>query len=255
MDKSRERNSPDQLSIVGDQLVIGDWQADLSEVVAAGAEIRVLLREERTEDARALLQGCTVARQVALVSIDEKPEEILSLTGMDASGVPAYRQEVVDHLPSPVLCELVAPNEHRMVRFNSTLLATMSPQTLQRTVDDSLDPVLYHVYRGQVSWEWLEAIASLGDTNRIAQLLSAIDVSVLEDALIPRVDDVDMNATIAGNGVSVSAFRSLAEDSAGLTLPPLRDPESAAIIQALHQAAPELIAQALRQAWERAGAL
>jgi len=116
-----------------DQVRVGEWSAGLREVVAASLEVRGLVRQGRTVEARAALQTRSAEAQAALIAIDENPEELLSLTGMSAAGVPAYRPEVVDHLPSPVLAQLVAPGTD-LVRFNSQLLAAISPEALGRTV-------------------------------------------------------------------------------------------------------------------------
>lgn len=237
---------------VSDQrVVVGQWSADLGEVVEATLQVRSLMRQAQTDQARQALQSRPVEAQAALISLDENPEEVLSLTGMSPDGVPAYRQEVVDHLPSPVLAELIAPGTD-LLRFNTALLTAMSPETLGRTVDETLDPVYYHGYRAQVSWEWLEAIASLADVCRIAELLSRVDESVLEDALIDRVDEFELEQNVAPPGCGpVPAYRLVSASSSGVSLPPMRELEDRGVLSALHHAAPELMARVLRGAWER----
>ncbi|MBT7863315.1 MAG: hypothetical protein HN712_23565 [Gemmatimonadetes bacterium] len=243
------------LEITDERLTLGNWQADLNEVIATSLELRDLIRQARTQEAAQLLKCRCAEEQAALVALDAQPEEILSLTAMDESGQPGYARDVVDHIPSVVLTELVAPVDARMIRFNNVLLQTMSPATLHRAIDETLSPVQYHGYRGAISWEWLEAVASLSDANRIAELLLAIDETVLEEALIPRIDDLQLHELFSGNGVTVTAFRALAPDSAGVYLPSSGDEIVDAVLRRLYDAAPDLIARILRHAWERGGAV
>jgi hypothetical protein len=249
----QEKGMAAPVRIGDDRVEVGEWSADLGEVIAAAMEIRGLLRQGRAEDARRALQARPTEAQAALVALDENPEEVLALTGMGADRVPAYCREVVDHLPSAVVAELVVPGTD-LLRFNTQLLAVMSPETLGRTVDDTLDPVYYHGYRSRVSWEWLEAIVALDNVTRIAELLSRVDESVLEDALIDRMDNFDLEANVALPGCEpVAAYRLVSQAASGVALPPLRDPADRDILVALHQAAPGLLARVLRAAWERSG--
>ena len=244
--------SPDTLAVSEGRVVIGDWSADVGEVVAVSARLRGLLREGRVSQAREMLSSLCREEQAALVAVDADPEEILSLTGMDEAGRPGYLAEVVDRLPSSLLTELLVPRDAKWDRFNTGLLASMSERTFRRTVADTLDPVYFHGRRGAVSWEWLEIVAALQDVDRIASLLQSVDEEVLEDALIPHIDRFAMNETIFPG---VSAFRTVSESGGGLMLPPMDDPEKEEVIHALHAAAPELLARVIRNAWERAGGM
>ena len=246
----------DALQVQGDRVVLGEWSGDLGELIAKNSELRQLVRDGRNGDARALMQAQSFEEQAALVAMDEQPEELLSLTGMDERGRPGYLPAVVNKLPSEVIADLVAPEEYTMVRFNTEMLQTMSAETFERTVDDTLDPVNYHGNRTKVSWEWLEAVATLDNASKRAELLFKVDQSVLEDALLDRVDLIDMHAQVsAGSMGTVSAFRLLSESGQAVMLPPIRDPETAEIVRSLHQAAPELLAKVIRAAWERAEGL
>ena len=242
----------DALQVQGDRVVLGEWSGDLEELIAKNVELRQMLREGRADEARALLKAQVVEEQAALVAIDENPEEVLSLTGMDDKGRPGYLPAVVDKLPSEIIAELVAPSEYKLARFNTALLQTMSAESFVRAVEDTLDPVYYHGNRTKVSWEWLEAVAALDDHNKRAALLFKVDQSVLEEAFLDKVDSIDMHAQV-GIGKPVSAFRLLSESGQAVMLPPIHDPEVREVIYALHQAAPELLAKVLRTAWERAG--
>ena len=244
--------SPDTLAVSEGRVVIGDWSADVGEVVAVSARLRGLLREGRVSQAREMLSSLCREEQAAVVAVDADPEEILSLTGMDEAGRPGYLAEVVDRLPSSLLTELLVPRDAKWDRFNTGLLASMSERTFRRTVADTLDPVYFHGRRGAVSWEWLEIVAALQDVDRIASLLQSVDEEVLEDALIPHIDRFAMNETIFPG---VSAFRTISESGGGLMLPPMDDPEKEEVIHALHAAAPELLARVIRNAWERAGGM
>ncbi len=239
------------LAVRGDRVEVGDWSADLSQVIATDVELRGMLREGRTVEARALMHARCDEEQAALVAIDSNPEEVLSLTAMDEAGRPGYEPRVVDRLPTAVLTELIAPADTRLVRFNAEVLARMSPGTFTRTVDDTLDPIYHHSHRSQVSWEWLSAVAALDDVNKIAQLLWDVGPSLLEDALLERVDDFGMNDTSLG----IPGFRTVSESGGGLMLPPIKDGMDSDVLATLHAAAPELLADAIRTAWERSGAL
>lgn len=242
----------DTLAVSEGRVVVGDWSADVGEVVAVSARLRGLLREGRVPEAREMLSSLCREEQAAVVAVDADPEEILSLTGMDEAGRPGYLAEVVERLPSSLLTELLVPRGARWDRFNTGLLASMSETTFRRTVADTLDPVYFHGRRGAVSWEWLEIVAALQDVDRIASLLQSVDEEVLEDALIPHIDRFAMNETVFPG---VSAFRTVSESGGGLMLPPLDDPEREEVIHALHAAAPELLARVIRNAWERAGGM
>ena len=244
----------DALQVQGDRVVLGEWSGDLEELIAKNVALRQMLREGRADEARALLKKQAVEEQAALVAIDENPEEVLSLTGMDAQGRPGYLPAVVDKLPSEIIAELVAPGECKLARFNTALLQTMSAESFARAVEDTLDPVYYHGNRTKVSWEWLEAVAALDDHSKRAALLYKVDQGLLEDAFLDKVDSIDMHAEIdAGRYGTVSAYRLLSESGQAVMLPPINDPEIREVIYALHQAAPELLAKVMRAAWERAG--
>ena len=215
------------------------------------ARLRGLLGDGRLSQAREMLRSLSREELVAVVAVDADPEEILSLTAMDEEGRPGYLAEVVDRLPSSLLTELLVPRDAKWGRFNTGLLAAMSEETFRRTVADTLDPVYFHGHRGAVSWEWLEIVAALPDVDRIASLLESVDEEVLEDALLPHVDRFAMNEAVYPG---VSAFRTVSESGGGLVLPEIDDPQKEEVIHALHAAAPGLLARAIRNAWERAGA-
>lgn len=247
----------DALQVQGDRVVLGDWSGDLGELIAKNLELRALLRDGRKADACALVQAQDTAEQAVLVAMDENPEEVLSLTAMDARGKPGYKPAVIEKVPSEILANIIAPSDAKLVRFNSDLLAAMPAETFARTVEDTLDPVYFHGNRSKVSWEWLEAVAALADHNKRAELLFKVDMSMLEDALLDKVDSFDMYAQVGGmdDVGGVSAFSLFSESGQAVMLPPIKDPEIAEVIYALHQAAPELLSNVVRNAWERAGSL
>ena len=241
------------LQVQGNRVVLGEWSGDLTELIAEDVELREMLRSARYGEARALVQTQSAEEQAALVTIDENPEEVLSLTGMDERGKPGYRPEVVEKLPADIVAEVLVPRNSKLVRFNAEILRQMSPEAFDRVVGETLDQVYYHGNRAQVSWEWLEAVAALKDDNKIAELLFEVDQTVLEDALIQRMDAFDMHATFAAGDSVIWAFSALAESGRGVMLPPITDPEVAEVVHALHGAAAELMAKVICNAWERAG--
>ncbi len=253
MNQKSDAEKGNALQVQGEQVVLGEWSGDLGELLAKNAELREMVRDGRYADARALVQAQSVEEQAVLVAMDENPEEMLSLTGMDEKGRPGYKPEVVDKLPTDVFAEILVPRNARYLRFNTEALMKMSPEAFERAVEDTLDPVYYHGNRSKISWEWLEAVAALKDNNKAAQLLYKVDPSVLEDAFLDKVDTFDMNATISVGEATVFAFQLFSESGQALMLPPIQDPEVAEVIQELHRAAPELLARVIRAAWERAG--
>ena len=62
----------DALQVQGDRVVLGEWSGDLEELIAKNVELRQMLREGRTAEARALIRTQAVEEQAALVAIDEK---------------------------------------------------------------------------------------------------------------------------------------------------------------------------------------
>ena len=246
-------SSPRTLEVQGDRVVVGEWSKELSQLVDASAEVRHLLRHGRHGEARSLVCSRSPEEQAALVAVDENPEEVLSLTAMDEDQRPGYLPAVVDRLPTETLAGLLVPREARHTHFNLEVLRTMSPDTFRRAVDETLDPVYYHGPRGRVSWEWLEAVTALADVSLIAELLQRVDIDVLEDAFLERIEHFDLHAVMGIGDAQVSAFRMLSEDAAGVVLPPIGDPATEAVAEAIHQAAPELLRRILRHAWERAG--
>lgn len=242
------------LAVRGDRVVLGEWSGDLDELIARSVQLRGLLTEGRLAEARALVQGREAGEQAALVAMDEDPEEVLSLTGMDDTGRPAYAPDVIDWLPTDTVTAVLVPRRAHWTRFNAELMRRISPGAFSRVVDETLDPVHYHGHRGRISWEWLEAVAALDDPVKAAELLFRVDPSVLAEALMDRLDHLAIQGDIsAGSMGSIAVFRLFSDSGRAVALPPIEDPEVAEVIHALHQAAPELLARAVREAWERVG--
>ena len=57
--------SPDTLAVSEGRVVIGDWSADVGEVVAVSARLRGLLREGRVSQAREMLSSLCREEQAA----------------------------------------------------------------------------------------------------------------------------------------------------------------------------------------------
>ena len=163
------------LQVQEDRMVVGEWSGDLMELAARSADLRGMLRSGRRHEARALVQTRSAAEQAALVALDENPEEVLALTGMDENGKPGYKSAVVEVLPTEVLTDLIVPRSARHGRFNAEVIQAMSPGAFARTVEDTLDPVYHQELRTRVSWEWLEAVAALQDHHKAAELLRQVD--------------------------------------------------------------------------------
>lgn len=234
------------------RIVAGSWSSSLMDVVGKGGEMRTLLRSGKRDEARSLVQALPEEAQAALVTFGENPEEALSLTGMDASGKPAYRADVVGFLPSELLATLVAYQTEEK-KFNDRLIRAMTPEAFRRTLEETLEPVDNKAQRNAILWEWLEAVAAMDDANHRALLIRSVDASFLMEALTDKVGALDLNRPI---GDGVSAFRLYSEDSAVGYLPSslVDDPKTGEILDAVYESAPDVLRAIVRYAHEQSGA-
>ena len=252
MADARDSSSSEAVRVQGSLVRSGDWAKSLSELSADSRQLQRLLAGERFDEARALLRSRSAEVQAALVSIDADPEQVLALTASDRRGLPAYSREVVDRLPSELLARLAAPGA-RHSRYNPEILRAMSPQVFDRAVRDVLDPIDNPDLRTRVAWEWLEAVAAIGDPNQAAALLRGVDPAALEDAVMDRLTDLDLGGTLPGTEVAaVSRYQALTEGFAGDRPGEyVADPATAEVLDALWEAAPELLAPAVVNATRR----
>ena len=253
MATSRESGDDRVLRVVEDRAVVGSWSGDIMDLAATSSTLRGLLRSGEREEARVLLRARSEAEQAALVAMDERPEEVLALTAMDEQGRPGYRTEVVAVLPTEVLTDLVAPRDARSVRFNAELIRAMPPETLARSVEETLDPVLHPELRSKISWEWLEAVAAVGDVDRTAALLRKVDEELLEEAILDRLHQLDL-AGVASELTFVTRAQVFLEGcSGGRPADYVTDPETADVLDAVYDAAPDLLSTLVRKAIKRSG--
>ena len=77
-----------------------------------------------------------------------------------------------------------------------TIAGVLAPETLRRTVDETLEPLSFHDHRSKLSWEWPEALSALGDIDRMAEFLYKVDESALEDAFLQWIEHFDMHAVV-----------------------------------------------------------
>jgi hypothetical protein len=235
-------------------VVVGSWSGNLTDVVSDGAHVHRLVREGKTDEARSLVRSLPLEAQAALVVLGENPEEMLSLTGADSSGVPAYHEQVVDLLPAEVLSGLiaVAPEEEK---FNTELIRAMSPGAFRRTVEETLEHVEGTSRRTKVTWEWMRALAACGDPPRVSRLVRNVDPALLEEALLDRVEQFDLNVIVFSGGVAIYRILLFSELGEGGSRPSafIEDPETGEVLDALYEAAPEVLCGVVRGAWERAG--
>lgn len=240
------------IEVQEDRLVIGAWSTGFMELAAQSSQVRDLLREGKKEDARALVQTMTVEAQAALVVLDEDPETVLSITGMDEDGNPGYSTDVVAHLPTEMLTGLIDYDPERE-GFNAHLIRAMTPGTFQRTVEDTLEPMDSAEARSKVSFEWLRALSTLGDANKCAELLNSVDPELLEEALIPHVKDMRLNEIVGAAGASVYRHQLFSEGAAVGEKPStiIEDPVVGGVLDALYDADADLMRSVIRGAWER----
>jgi len=243
----------DAVTIDGSMVRSGSWSRDLVELTGDSLHLRRLLADDQTQEARALVRSRPVEEQAALVALDADPEQVLALTGMDAHGKPAYRPEVVDHLPSELLAELAAPSSGRHLQYNPEVIRAMSPATFERAVREVLDPIDNPDLRTQVSWEWLEAVAALGDPSQAAALLRHVDTTSIEDAVMDRLGDLGMGDTLEGYGPwKASRFQAFMEGiAADRPGEYVEDAGTAEVLDALWEAAPEPLTHAVVNATRR----
>lgn len=244
--------APAHLRVEESRVVVGGWSKGIMELAAEDATFRRLMRAGHAQEARALVRSLPVEGQAALVVLDENPEEVLSLTAMSEPGVPAYSPGVVDLLPSEMLARLIAYRTDEEA-FNVRLMRAMTPQTFRRTVEDVLDLVDDPGRRVQVSWEWLRALAALDDAEHRAALVRSVDPAVLEEALLDRLKHLDMHAVISSGESSIYFFRLFSEEAAEGVRPSMfvEDLETGLVLDAVFEAAPEVLRDIVRGAWER----
>lgn len=245
----------DSVEFSGNLVLAGNWSGSLVDLVDRGREVRRLLAAGEAEQARALVQALPVEEQAALVAMSETPEELLSMTCSDGADVPGYSPGVVALLPAETLGSLISidPDEWK---FNTELIRAMSPGVLRSAMDETLDRVDSPELRSRVSWEWLQALATLKAFDRRAELLRAVDPSLLEDALLDRLEHLKLNEVVGPPGFQVYRFRLFSAEGLGGTRPSafIDDPETGTVLDALYEAAPALLSDAIRGAWERSAA-
>ena len=246
------------LQVQENRVVVGEWSGDLMELAASSATLREMLRSGRHQEARALVQTRSAAEQAALVALDENPEEVLALTGMDEKGRPGYKPAVVEVLPTEILTDLIVPRSARLGRFNTEVIRAMSPEAFARTVAETLDPVYNPELRTRVSWEWLEAVAALQDHDKAAELLRKVDEEALEEAIMDRLDQLDLSG-IVWPPTSLVALTRLAVFQQGFTVGRpgdyIDDAETAEVLDALYEAAPEVLSGMVTRAAKRSGGI
>ena len=246
----------DTVTFEGDRLSIGTWSEGFVESAARSAKVRDLLNKGDREGAAALVRSFPVEAQAALVAVDVDPEQMLSLTGMDVGGKPAYRTDVIDLLPAELLTEVISVDPEEK-KYNTQLMRSMSPEAFGRTLAETLTTVDNTANRTQVTWEWLVALSEMGDPNRAGDLLAGVDPSLLEAAVLDHLEDLDLYGVLEVPDMgSVPRATLFSEKStASLTLANyIEDPETRAVISALSEAAPELLRYIVRMAWEVSGA-
>ena len=243
---------PGSVEVKGNLVISGNWSGNLMDLIGRESEFRQLLASGDVKRVRSLMQALPVQEQAALVAMSDAPEEMLSMTGADRSGVPGYSHRVVELLPAEILGNLVSVNPDEW-KFNTELIRAMSPGVLRRTMAETLDSVDNPALRARVSWEWLKALATLKEFNRRAALLRAVDPSLLEDALLDRMDDLNLNEIVGPPGFQVYRFRLFSAEGLGGTRPSafIDDPETGIVLDALYEAAPTLLSRVIRGAWER----
>lgn len=242
----REVVSPVQIE--GGLIRKGDWSSNLMTLSATSGEIQTLITGGREREASQIVKQMPLEAQAAIVALNPEPEQILSLTDMGEDGKPRYSQQVVSLLPTETIANMVAVRPDEKV-YNSALVQAMSPETFRRAVEETLDPIDEQRLRGKVSWEWMEAVASIDDPNRASELLRGCDLELLEDALIDRMKGRDVNKVAGG----VSVFRFFSGDAAGAVFPShfVGGGSFGNVLDALFDAAPDLIRLVIRRAWER----
>jgi hypothetical protein len=240
------------VEVKGNLVLLGNWSGNLIDLAAREGELRQLLAIGDVDRARALVQALPVEEQAALVAMSEEPEEMLSMTGGDGSGGPGYSRQVVELLPTEILGSLISvdPDEWK---FNTELIRAMSPPAFRRAMAETLDRVDNSSLRTRVSWEWLQALATLDDFNHRTELLRALDQALLEDALLDRLAHLDLNEVVGVGGFQVYRFRLFSTEGLGGTRPSafIDDPETGLVLDALYEASPAMLSNIIRVAWER----
>ncbi len=226
----------------------GNWSTNLMALSSVSGEIQSLVNGGKEREASTLVRQMPLEAQAAIVALDRDPEQMLSLTAVSKDGKANYSRQVVSLLPTETIAGMVAVRPDEKV-YNTALVKAMSPQTFRRAVEETLDPIDDQRLRGKVSWEWMEAVASIEDPGRAAELLRACDPEPLEDALINRMKERDINKMAGG----VSVFRFFSGDAAGAIQPShfVWGGHFGRVLDSLFDSAPDLIRLVIRRAWER----
>ena len=100
-------------------------------------------------------------------------------------------------------------------------------------------------------------MAELADPSKAAELLRQTDPALLEEAILDRLDQLDLGAVAGGTDAgSVSRFQVFAEGlTGGRPGDYIEDVETAAVLDALYEAAPDLLSQLVRGAARRMGGI
>ena len=252
-DSQPEEDAP--LQVEDDQIVVGTWSADLMELATVSGDLRSMIRAGKSEEAQALVQSRSVEEQAALVALDENPEEILSLTGMDEQGRPGYKPAVVDKLPTELLTGLIASRDLKFSRYNAEVLKVMSPKVFVRALNDTLEPVHQADLRVSITWDWLQAVAAVGDPIKRAELLVEADWDVIEDAIVHGLEKIDPGRAVPGaaaGGFGVSRLQAMSEGFTGLKPSEIvGDNEIGRMLNVLGDAAPEIVGELMMRAARR----
>ena len=253
--KNESQEETQAIEMQGNHLTAGNWSANLMDLTVKDAELRAMIQSGRWKEAREMVQSQSPEVQAALVMLDENPEEVLSLTGMDAEGKPAYLPAVVSRLPTETLAELIKPQKSDYLRYNPKVIRAMSPRTFARAIDETLDIVDQQELRTKVVWDWLQAVASMEDKNKAAELLRSMDFDKIEDAIMDRIEGMNLEETLcAVEGLGVSRLQGLKEGvSAGSPGRFIDDPEVAGILDVLYNVAPDIITEAMQRIAFRTG--
>ena len=72
----------------------------------------------------------------------------------------------------------------------------MSPKVFVRALNDTLELVDQSDLRISITWDWLQAVAAIGDPVKQAELLLEADWNVIEDAIVDGLEKIEPARTV-----------------------------------------------------------
>jgi len=129
----------------------------------------------------------------------------------------------------------------------------MSPKVFVRALNDTLELVDQSDLRISITWDWLQAVAAIGDPVKQAELLLEADWNVIEDAIVDGLEKIEPARTVKSvGGFGVSRLQAISNGFTGLKRSAIvGDNEIGRMLNVLADAAPDVVAELMMRAARR----